>query len=60
MVLEATAVRKWFGLVRRVQITAFCTEHHIAVADPFIGCGNCHPEAAALFRAVERLQEDRE
>ncbi len=28
---------------RRVQITAFCEKVHRSVAEPHIGCGECHP-----------------
>jgi hypothetical protein len=28
---------------RRVQITAYCEKVHRPVAEPHIGCGECHP-----------------
>lgn len=30
-------------LQRRVQVTAFCEKVNRAVAEPHIGCGECHP-----------------
>ncbi len=51
MVLEARAVRRWFGLVRRIEVYAVCTEHQLEVDDPHIGCGHCHPQAATIFDA---------
>jgi hypothetical protein len=28
---------------RRVQVTAYCQKTNRAVAEPHIGCGECHP-----------------
>jgi hypothetical protein len=53
MVLEARVTRRWLGLSRRVEIYAVCTEHHLEVKDPYVGCGHCHPQAAALLGAQE-------
>ncbi len=50
MILEARVGRR-FGLVRRVQVEAFCTLQMSEVADPMVGCGECHrhrPGAAIL------------
>jgi len=51
MLLEAEVVRRWFGLVRRVEVYAVCIEYQVEVEDPYVGCGHCHPEAASLFDA---------
>jgi hypothetical protein len=51
MVLEARAVRRWFGLVRRIEVYAVCTECQVEVEDPHVGCGHCHPQAATIFDA---------
>jgi hypothetical protein len=56
MVLEARVVRRWFGLVRRVEIYAICTEYQVEVEDPYVGCGHCHPQAETLFKAPETPQ----
>lgn len=53
MVLEARVVRRWLGLVRRVEVYAVCTEHHVEVTDPCVGCGHCHPQAAMIFEALD-------
>jgi hypothetical protein len=50
MILEARVGRR-FGLLRRVQVEAFCTLQMNEVADPMMGCGECHrhrPGAAIL------------
>jgi hypothetical protein len=52
MVLEARVVRRWLGLVHRVEIYAVCTEYEVEVEDPYVGCGRCHPEASRLFKAA--------
>jgi hypothetical protein len=51
MLLEAQVVRRWLGLVRRVEVYAVCTAYHIEVTDPHVGCGHCHPQAATILNA---------
>jgi hypothetical protein len=58
MVLEAEVVRRWFGLVHRVEVYAVCTEYQVEVKDPYVGCGHCHPQAARLFEAAEVRETD--
>jgi hypothetical protein len=53
MVLEGRVVRRWLGLVHRVEIYAVCTEHQVEVEDPYVGCGHCHPQAAIVFEVAE-------
>ncbi|MFO7741049.1 MAG: hypothetical protein R6X31_01940 [Anaerolineae bacterium] len=58
MVLEARVVRRWFGLVHRVEVYAVCTKYEVEVDDPYVGCGHCHPEAIRLFEAQEGRRGD--
>lgn len=58
MVLEARVVQRWLGLVRRVEVYAVCTEHHVEVSDPYVGCGHCHPHAATIFATPEIPKEE--
>lgn len=44
MVLEARIQSRFFGLQRSVNVTAFCTRTTREVAEPHIGCGECHLE----------------
>jgi len=53
MVLEAQVARRWLGLVRRVEVYAVCTKYQVEVADPYVGCGHCHPQAATILGASE-------
>ncbi|MEA3342387.1 MAG: hypothetical protein U9R15_20670 [Chloroflexota bacterium] len=53
MVLEAHVVRRWFGLVHRVEVYAVCTEYQVEVDDPHVGCGHCHPQAALVLNAPD-------
>ncbi len=53
MVLEARVARRWLGLVRRVEVYAVCTKYQVEVADPYVGCGHCHPQAATILDAPE-------
>jgi hypothetical protein len=58
MVLEADVVRRWLGLVRRVEVYAVCTKHQVEVENPYVGCGHCHPEGTKLFGAAGLEQRD--
>jgi len=58
MVLEARVVRRWFGLVHRVEVYAVCVEYQVEVQDPYVGCGHCHPEANRLFEAAKVVEPD--
>jgi hypothetical protein len=42
LVLEATVVKTWLGLGRQVELSAFCTKSMQDVAEPEVGCGQCH------------------
>ena len=43
MVLHARIGRRWFWQPKRVLIKAICTLTGKPVADPYVGCGRCHP-----------------
>lgn len=43
MVLEAKVDRPFFGLRRKVVVTAYCNKTYQIVSEPEIGCGQCHP-----------------
>ena len=58
MVLEARVIRRWLGLVHRVEVYAVCTEYEREVDDPYVGCGHCHPEATKLFQAADEGARD--
>jgi hypothetical protein len=47
MVLRGKLVRRL--LRKQVKIDAYCTEHHETVTNPYVGCGRCHPGAAAIL-----------
>jgi hypothetical protein len=41
MVLTAWVGRRWL-LIQQVKVKAFCTHNKKEVAEPMIGCGQCH------------------
>ena len=41
--LDARVVRKFLGLRKEVEVVAYCERCECNVADPHIGCGQCHP-----------------
>jgi hypothetical protein len=43
MELNARVKRSLFGLVRKVEVTAYCNKSQQAVREPQVGCGQCHP-----------------
>lgn len=43
MELKARVRRSLLGLIKRVEVTAFCSKSQSTVAEPHIGCGQCHP-----------------
>ncbi|HEC33114.1 MAG TPA: hypothetical protein ENI37_00155 [Chloroflexi bacterium] len=51
MTLRARLTRRW--LRRRVEVEAFCTQYKVAVEDPYVGCGRCHPDAATVLAVGE-------
>jgi len=53
MVLEARVARRWLGFVHRVEVYAVCTGYQVEVADPYVGCGHCHPQAETILDAPE-------
>jgi hypothetical protein len=42
LVLEANVVKTWAGLGRKVAVGAVCTKTLQDVAEPQVGCGQCH------------------
>jgi hypothetical protein len=56
MVLEARVVRRWFGLVHRVEVYSVCVEYQVEVRDPYVGCGHCHPDATNILGAAKVVE----
>lgn len=50
MELHAEAQRSLFGLVKKVVVTTYCHKSQQAVAEPEIGCGQCHPLPPAFLK----------
>jgi hypothetical protein len=38
MSLRLTIKLAWFGLVRRIDVAAWCTKHDIPIKNPYVGC----------------------
>jgi hypothetical protein len=43
MELRAQARRTLLGLIKKVEVTAYCNKVNQMVTEPHIGCGQCHP-----------------
>ncbi len=42
LTLQATVVKTWLGLNRKVTLSAYCVKSAQPVAEPEVGCGQCH------------------
>ena len=45
MVLEGAVKKRFLGLSRNLAVTAFCTKAKQDVAEPQVGCGQCHGDS---------------
>lgn len=43
IVLKAVVRRSFLGLMKAVEVSAYCTLSQQDVKEPHIGCGHCHP-----------------
>jgi hypothetical protein len=43
MELQGQVRRSLFGIVKKVEVTAYCKKSQQVVAEPQVGCGLCHP-----------------
>lgn len=43
MELKGRVKRSLLGIIRKVEVSAHCTQSQQAVAEPHVGCGQCHP-----------------
>ena len=43
LTLNAKVKRSLLGIIRNVEVTAYCTLSQQNVKEPHIGCGQCHP-----------------
>jgi hypothetical protein len=43
LVLSAEIARQYLVLGRKVKVSAYCTKSNTNVAEPRVGCGQCHP-----------------
>jgi hypothetical protein len=43
MIFRGEVQRYFLGLKRKVVVTAYCEKSEVTVAEPAIGCGQCHP-----------------
>ena len=52
MVLEGQVEKRFFGLSKRVSVTAVCSKHLVEVPEPHLGCSHCLDESpgAAILR----------
>jgi hypothetical protein len=46
LVVQARVGKSLFGLLRKVEVTAYCREHHVVVPDPKKGCEQCRAQVA--------------
>jgi hypothetical protein len=49
MELKAQVRRSLLGIIKKVEVTAYCHKSEQNVAEPEIGCGLCHPLPPAFL-----------
>jgi hypothetical protein len=54
LVLHAEVSRQFLGIKRKVKISSYCLKSQTNVAEPEIGCGQCHPEVNEIFENNEK------
>ncbi len=42
LILDATIVKGFLGLSRKVKVQGWCSEYFLEVENPSVGCGHCH------------------
>lgn len=58
--LTLTISRAMLGLRRVLTVTAHCSKHNVAIADPYIGCVLCAEERGGLDLFRKALEENGE
>jgi hypothetical protein len=59
--LTLTISLRLLGLIRDLQITAYCAKHRIPIEDAFVGCEKCNAERSTnldIFRQALETEED--
>ncbi len=54
MVLNGRVHKGVLGIGRRVEVSAYCTLSQGPVAEPEVGCGQCHPIPVAFIEEDEK------
>ncbi len=47
LVLKASVGKSMLGLLRKVEVTAYCQEHQVEIKDPKAGCPQCKSQVAS-------------
>jgi hypothetical protein len=48
MILTLTIAPKFLGFGRKLDVSAWCVRHNIAIDDPYVGCPLCNDERPGL------------
>lgn len=57
MELTLTVEKRFFGLQRKLVVTARCLKHDIAIDDPYVGCPRCAESNAGLDLFRKALED---
>lgn len=49
MTLRGDVKRFFFGIKRKMVVTAYCDKSEAIVSEPAVGCGQCHPIPQIFF-----------
>ncbi len=55
--LDLTISPIFFGIGRRLEITAYCDKHEVTIDDPYVGCSQCHAERPGIEAFIRALED---
>ncbi|MFN8376216.1 MAG: hypothetical protein U0694_25495 [Anaerolineae bacterium] len=58
MELKLTIVKALLGIVRRVEVSAYCLKHNIPIDNPYTGCPKCADERPGMDIFRKALGQD--
>ncbi len=56
LVLRGRVGSSMLGLMQKVEVTAYCLEHHVEVPNPKKGCDLCRSHGEALARKLNNVE----
>jgi biotin carboxylase len=55
--LTVTVKSSLMGMIRKVEVEAYCLKHHISIQDAYVGCQQCNAERPGLDIFRQALED---